>query len=112
MALAEPRNRPTPIVPPMAMSWIWRLRRLRARLISGWVMAGSFAWVGFLKTDSAARWPEEGIAAPLRQLVALHDRRRTGSVEAGGDTLRRRRPAGRPRGAERRDPTSGGRGRG
>ena len=24
-----------------------RLRRLRARLISGWVMAGSFAWLGF-----------------------------------------------------------------
>src|ERR1700741_2294440 len=31
MALAEPRNNPTPIVPPSAMSWIWRSRRLRER---------------------------------------------------------------------------------
>ena len=31
MACAEPRKSPTPIVPPKAMSWIWRLRRLRDR---------------------------------------------------------------------------------
>src|ERR1700730_4512391 len=34
MAFAEPRNSPTPIVPPMAMSWMCRLCRFRERFDS------------------------------------------------------------------------------
>ncbi len=34
MVLPEPMNRPVPIAPPMAMSWMWRLVRLRCR--SSW----------------------------------------------------------------------------
>src|ERR1700730_3525331 len=81
IALAEPRNNPTPIVPPMAMSWMWRLRRLRERSRPGCDMRISLCteegW-------ASGRRPEEGLAAALRQLVTLHQCGGAGGHERGG----------------------------
>src|SRR5690349_20793762 len=82
IALAEPRNSPTPIVPPMAISWMWRLRRLRAREVSGFDMSG-------VPYGSILEWTEQRVAPALGQLVALHDDGGTGCSERAGSAVAR-----------------------
>src|SRR4029077_18918858 len=77
IALAEPRNKPTPIVPPMAMSWMWRVRRVRERARPGCDM----------RISLSGRRPEERVAPALRQLITLHQCGDAGSHEASGDTV-------------------------
>src|SRR5215469_13384202 len=86
MAFAEPRNKPTPIVPPMAISWMWRLRRLRASEVAGCDMRG-FRVYATRVVGASGRWPEQRVAPPLREFVALHERGCAGCDERCGDTV-------------------------
>src|SRR6516225_3991872 len=86
MALAEPRNRPTPIVPPMAISWMWRLRSLRASEVSVCDMRG-FRVYATRRGWASGRRPEQRVAPPLRELVALHQGGRVAREQRAGDTV-------------------------
>ena len=56
MARPEPMNRPVPMAPPMAMSWMWRLLRPRCRrsVCSG-ASGVTVAWLCSVTTSSFLR---------------------------------------------------------
>src|SRR6516164_5010950 len=86
MAFAEPRNKPTPTVPPMAISWMWRLRRLRASEVGCCDMRG-FRVYATRMVGTSGRWPEQRVAPPLREFVALHEHGRAVCDQRRGDTI-------------------------